>query len=105
MEESVGDYQGTRVVASESSEAVLHQHLHTLFDVGVVGGLTDGQLLEQFTCGRNDAAEVAFAALVDWHGPMVLRACRGIIGNEHDAQDAFQATFLVLVRKGSELWV
>ena len=55
--------------------------------------------------GRGEAAEVAFAALVERHGPMVLRACHGIIGNHHDAQDAFQATFLVLVRKGGTLWV
>ncbi len=88
----------------ERSEAV-ERHLHTLFNVGVVGGLTDGQLLEQFTCRRGEAAEVAFAALLQRHGPMVLRACLEIVGNDHDAQDAFQATFLILARKGRTLWV
>ena len=49
-----------------------------------------------------EAAEMAFSALVERHGPMVLRVCRSILRDEHDAQDAFQATFLVLVdRAGS----
>jgi RNA polymerase sigma factor (sigma-70 family) len=91
-------------VGYRSSEPVLH-HLHTLFNVGIVCGLTDGQLLEQFTCRRGEAAEVAFAALVERHGPMVLSACLGIVGNEHDAQDAFQATFFILARKSGTLWV
>ena len=80
-------------------------HLQTLFSVGVTAGLTDGQLLERFATQRGDAAELAFAALVERHGPMVFHACRGILGDEHEAQDAFQATFLVLLRKGGTLWV
>ena len=87
-----------------ASETVLH-HLHTLFNVGIVSGLTDGQLLEQFACRDGEAAEVAFAALVQRHGPVVLSACLGIVGNDHDAQDAFQATFFILARKSSTLWV
>jgi RNA polymerase sigma factor (sigma-70 family) len=96
--------RGARLVARERSESVL-QHVHTLFDAGPVAGLTDGQLLERFASRRGEAAEAAFAALVERHGPMVLRACRGISGDDHDAQDAFQATFLVLARKGGTLWV
>ena len=80
-------------------------HLQTLFDVGVVAGMSDGQLLEQFARRRGESAETAFAALVDRHGAMVLRVCRGIVGNDHDAQDAFQATFFVLAQKGGTLWV
>ncbi len=80
-------------------------HLQTLFDVGVVAGMSDGQLLEQFGRRHGEAAETAFAALVTRHGSMVFRVCRGIVGNDHDAQDAFQATFLILARKGSSLWV
>jgi DNA-directed RNA polymerase specialized sigma24 family protein len=68
-------------------------------------GLTDERLLEQFAQRRGEASELAFAALVERHGPMVLRACRGIVRDEHDAQDAFQATFLILVRRAGALWV
>lgn len=64
------------------------------------GGLTDGQLLEYFVAHRDEAA---FEALVRRHGPMVLGVCRRVLCHTHDAEDAFQATFLVLVRKASSL--
>ena len=64
------------------------------------GGPTDGELLECFVRQRD---ELAFAALVRRHGPMVLGLCRRIVGNVHDADDAFQATFLVLVRRAASL--
>ena len=67
--------------------------------------MSDGQLLEQFARRRGESAETAFGALVDRHGAMVFRVCRGIVGNDHDAQDAFQATFLILAQKGANLWV
>ena len=79
--------------------------LRTLFSVGSIGNLTDGQLLERFATGRGEAAELAFAALVERHGPMVLRVCRSVLADPHDAEDAFQATFLVLVKKARGLWV
>jgi RNA polymerase sigma factor (sigma-70 family) len=78
--------------------------VHAMFTAGTVAGLSDGQLLAQFATRSGDAAELAFSALVERHGPMVLRVCRTILRDEHDAQDAFQATFLVLARKAGSLW-
>ena len=75
------------------------KHFPALCQLGVVGNLSDGQLLESFLAGNKETAEASFAALVERHGPMVLRVCRQILGNPDDAQDAFQATFLVLVRR------
>jgi RNA polymerase sigma factor (sigma-70 family) len=81
------------------------RQLRTLFNVGVVRELTDGQLLERFSTSRGEAAELAFEALVERHGPMVLRVCRAQLGDLDDSQDAFQATFLILVQKARTLWV
>jgi HlyD family secretion protein len=92
------------VVAIGNDGAVLRQ-LDRLFNVGTCQELTDGQLLERFATDRDLAAEQAFAILLERHGPMVLRVCRGVLDDPHDAQDAFQATFLVLVRKARALWV
>jgi RNA polymerase sigma factor (sigma-70 family) len=79
--------------------------LRTLFAVGTYGSLTDGELLEQFAHRREEAGAPAFGALVDRHGRMVLRVCRGALRDPNDVEDAFQATFLVLARKARSLWV
>ncbi|MFI5455858.1 MAG: RNA polymerase sigma factor [Isosphaerales bacterium] len=75
--------------------------------MGVLGGLPDGQLLELFiaTSRESDRAdsELAFAALMERHGPLVWRVCRSLARDPEDAEDAFQATFLVLVRKARSL--
>jgi RNA polymerase sigma factor (sigma-70 family) len=81
------------------------RYLETLFSEGTIVGLSDAQLLARFASGSDDLAELAFAALVARYGPMVLRVCRAVLGNADDAEDAFQATFLVLVKKVRRLWV
>jgi RNA polymerase sigma factor (sigma-70 family) len=84
---------------------ILVQDVQTLFDQGAIGILSDRQLLERFTSRGAEGAELAFAALVERHGPMVLRVCRGMLRDPNDVQDAFQATFLVLLRRAGSLWV
>ncbi len=82
-----------------SSGAVL-KRLRSLFDRGSIVGLSDGELLERFAAQRD---EDAFAALVERHGPMVVRLCRQVIGDHHEAQDAAQAAFLVLARRAGAI--
>jgi RNA polymerase sigma factor (sigma-70 family) len=76
---------------------------HWLRELGSPQGMpawSDSQLLARFVA---DGGEAAFAALLQRHGPMVLQVCRGVVPNPHDAEDAFQATFLVLVRKAASI--
>src|SRR5262245_1755102 len=63
----------------------------------------DSQLLALFTAQRGESAEVAFSVLVHRHGPMVLRVCRQILDDRHTAEDAFQATFLILARRAGSI--
>ena len=77
--------------------------IQTLFGVGAVGSLTDGQLLDRFLTRHGEAAEAAFEALINRHGPMVMRVCRAQLTDLHDIEDCFQATFLVFVRKAASI--
>jgi RNA polymerase sigma factor (sigma-70 family) len=76
---------------------------HRLFHFGAAGTMSDAQLLERFASRRDEAAEAAFEELVTRHGPMVLRVCRGVLHDAHDAEDAFQATFLVLASRAGSI--
>ena len=69
----------------------------------LVDPLTDEQLLDWFLNRDDGLAEEAFRAIVLRHGPMVLGVCRHILNQLQDAEDAFQATFLVLARKASSI--
>jgi RNA polymerase sigma factor (sigma-70 family) len=78
------------------------KYLSALFHAGTAAGLRDRELLERFGARRgtkDEAAEIAFAALVERYGPMVLATCRAVVGDPHQAEDAFQATFLVLANR------
>ena len=85
-----------------STQDVL-KHLTTLYRSGVVGHLSDEQLLERFIELGDETAEEAFATLVRRHGPMVVGVCLRVLGDVHEAEDAFQATFLVLARKATSV--
>jgi RNA polymerase sigma factor (sigma-70 family) len=76
------------------------RQIQHLFVDGTVAGLADEQLLEAFLA---DGDESAFTALVERHGPMVLSTCRSILHQPEDIEDAFQATFLILVCKGRSI--
>ncbi|MHC5539192.1 RNA polymerase sigma factor, partial [Singulisphaera rosea] len=77
------------------------RHIQRLFGDGTIVGLADSQLLARFVAERDEAA---FAAIVARHGGMVLTVCRGVLRDPNDVEDAFQATFLTLFRKGASLW-
>jgi len=76
------------------------QELCTLAAAQATQGCTDRQLLERYVSGGD---EEAFTALVRRHGPMVIGVCRRFLREIHDAEDAFQATFLVLARKAASI--
>ena len=89
-------------MAGRPSDRV-HRQVHRLFHFGAVGTMSDAQLLDQFVSRRDEAAEAAFEELVIRHGPMVLRVCRSILHDAHDAEDAFQAVFLVLANRARSI--
>lgn len=76
--------------------------IRVLWESGAVARLDDGDLLDRFL-RRDVSAEAAFAVLVTRYGPMVLRICRDVTGDLHDAQDAAQATFLILAQRAASI--
>jgi cobalt-zinc-cadmium efflux system membrane fusion protein len=85
-----------------SSRGVWNE-LDGLLIYGAAGHQSDQELLDRFVARRDEAGEAAFAALVVRYGPMVLGVCRRVLGDRHEAEDAFQATFLVLARKAASI--
>jgi DNA-directed RNA polymerase specialized sigma24 family protein len=83
--------------AFRSGTLGLIQHL---FDRGTWTGLSDARLLERFVTGRDESA---FAALVARHGALVLNTCRAVLKDPDAADDAFQATFVLLFRKAGSI--
>ncbi|HLN30210.1 MAG TPA: sigma-70 family RNA polymerase sigma factor [Gemmataceae bacterium] len=86
------------MATSDMSEVIQRLRRAALLRDGA--GLTDGQLLDDYI-SRGEPA--ALADLIRRHGPMVWGVCRRVLHNYHDAEDAFQATFLVLVRKATSI--
>jgi RNA polymerase sigma factor (sigma-70 family) len=78
------------------------EDFHALFHLGAMGVWADGKLVRHFLSGQS-GCEGAFRVLLHRHGPMVLSACRRVLGDSHAADDAFQATFLVLVKKARSI--
>jgi RNA polymerase sigma factor (sigma-70 family) len=78
------------------------RHVHRLAGGPAVAGHTDGELLARFAGPRDEAA---FGELLRRHGPMVWCVCRRLLPDVYEAEDAFQATFLVLVRRAGSVWV
>jgi RNA polymerase sigma factor (sigma-70 family) len=98
MEGECCRYKGNDMAASQTNEVIRHLRRAVLLPDGA--GLTDEQLLRDYISRRDEAA---FAVLVRRHAPMVWGVCRRVLGNHHDAEDAFQAAFLVLVRKAGSI--
>src|SRR5438309_5226796 len=86
------------MATSQMSEVISYLRRTVLLRAGA--GPTDGQLLEDYLSRREEAA---LEALVRRHAPMVWGVCRRVLGNDPDAEDAFQATFLVLVRRAATI--
>ena len=84
---------------SKEFNGVALGHIRALFDESAGHGLPDGELLGRFLDDRGVSGEAAFEALVRRHGPLVFGVCRRTLGNSHQAEDAFQATFLLLAKR------
>jgi RNA polymerase sigma factor (sigma-70 family) len=95
----IGPYREGRIVVNGGINRVV-EHIRRSASVDAFGGLTDAELLARYAGQREEAA---FEAIVRRHGPLVLGVCRRILGDTHSADDAFQATFLILARKAGAI--
>ncbi len=84
-------------------KAVVVQTVGALFHLGATGEWSDGDLLERFVAREDKARSAAFEVLVERHGPMVLDVCRSMLRDAHDAEDAFQATFMILAKQARSI--
>ena len=91
---------GENTMMTTTHAGIVLRHIRGLIAADASGHLGDRQLLDRFTARREEAA---FEALVRRHGPMVYGVCRRVLGNAHDAEDAFQATFLVLASRAGSI--
>jgi RNA polymerase sigma factor (sigma-70 family) len=80
--------------------AAVVRRFQQLLEPGTVAGLSDSQVFARFIESRDP---IAFEAIVDRHGPMVRAVCRRILGDPGDADDAFQATFLIFIKRAVTL--
>src|SRR5262249_4196706 len=93
-------FRGREPMMPKAVSSPILQLIRRVVEDQSVRQLSDHHLLEQF---RDQQDEAAFGTLLRRHGPMVLDVCRSILGNEADAEDAFQATFLILARKAPSI--
>src|SRR5438128_341771 len=85
---------------STSSLSAFIRRLRSSMAAAQPGGLSDAQLLDRWLVQRDEAA---FEVLLWRHGPMILGVCRRLLHNDADVEDAFQAAFLLLVRKAATI--
>jgi RNA polymerase sigma factor (sigma-70 family) len=85
---------------ANANRGVVYQQIDRLYRDGTLSGLSDSQLLDRYLTLGDDAA---FEAIVNRHGPMVLGLCKRVLRDPRDIEDAFQASFLILVRKAPSI--
>ena len=96
------DNTGAWNMSPMTTSSVARQ-IDSLYAGSSVAGMTDRELIERFNARRDETGDAAFTALVSRHGPMVQDICWRLLGDQHHAEDAFQAVFLVLARKARSL--
>src|ERR1700730_10454442 len=91
---------GSQSIMAKTSISPIARMIQRLAEDHRVQSLPDQELLRQFSSSQDEAT---YAGLLRRHGPMVLEVCRNVAGNEADAEDAFQATFLILAGKAKSI--